>query len=399
MVDVAIRHAWMQKHPTPTRSGGDFHWHPQIPAPIASALSELASRTGGEPASLWLMSPRFVAWARTFSATAPGEQRRYTGIAASIAQPRNPDEWSQALPDALDRLELPPAAPFGGSRWDDVDPKVTSVSDAIDLWPIDTDALSGLFPTADSHDAVARAVVAGGQAQCAAPHDDRLPTLFGQMLSWLPAAERTATRSGAFVAAATDSADPPGKSAAHMFHYLAGAWFCPRRIRARDPLYGVAAWRLVLELAASLRLDLPALFHDLTRVAGAWDRATQLSRHLVESGALTEQHVAQCDARAPRPLFDDAVEDAGWLWNRLVHYWGRGFFGEHGDAEVFVRRLGALLAMRITADHLFHLDAPNEPDLPRRYLRRLDYEAIAPRARVASLRGALTRFLPSLNDE
>ena len=399
MVDVAIRHAWMQKHPTPTRSGGDFHWHPPIAPPIASALSELLSRSGPEPATLWMVSPRFIAWARTFSATAPGEQRRYTGMVASIAQPRDMDAWVEVVPDVLGQLVLPPAAPFSGTRWDVVDPKLTSASDAIDVWPIDTDTLAELFAHADSRDSIARAVLTGGQARCVAPHDERLPAIFGQMLSWLPAAERVVARGGAFVRSTNESVDAPNEAEANMFHYLAGAWFCPRRIRARDPLFGVTAWRLVLELASTLRVDLGTLFRDLTALASAWDQAAPMSRHLVKSGALSDEQIAACDARAPRALFDSSVEDAGWLWNRLLHYWGRGLLCDVNDENVLARRLGALLAMRIAVDHLFHLDAPTEADLPRRYLRRLKYEAIVPSARVAALRGELTRFIPSLTDD
>ena len=76
---------------------------------------------------------------------------------------------------------------------------------------------------------------------------------------------------------------------------------------------------------------------------------------------------------SPAPLV--SASDAGRLWSRVVHYWGRGFL--QGDG--IDRRLGALLARRIVADHLFYLDAPEQPTLPLRYLRRLRREAILTR--------------------
>src|SRR5262249_37646322 len=112
------------------------------------------------------------------------------------------------------------------------------------------------------------------------------------------------------------------------------------------------------------------------------------------SGALAQQEIQAAHAHAPAPLRGPDVGDAGRLWNRILHYWGRGFLGARARGEV-AERLAGVLARRITVDHLLALDTPERADAER-YLRRLRFEALLTVRDARSLRTALARVLPSL---
>lgn len=387
---VVFRHAWMQKHPTPTNKSGDFHWHPAgVPTAIRSTLTELSTRTRGQTASLWIIDESYVAWARAFATVSPGDERRYTGLAATIAQ-TDKGSFAGALPEIMARMPLAQAGPFAG--------QTDSESTQFDAMPGSTrplavapDSLLDLFDDCD-HD-LAAALYLGGQVFSREPHAERLPALVGRLLTWIPAHERTRPRTGVFVdGRAGREARSHSENIKNFFHYLTAAWFCPEPIRQRRASFAMDTWQLVFDLSAALSCTLPDLFAELTRVAAAWDTAAGLREHIVATGALSTAEIAECDRRAPGPLLADSAPDAGWLWNRLMHYWGRGFLP--GDAR---SRLAALLAQRIAVDHLFHLDAPAEVALPRRYLRRLAYESLLPREHVAAMRNALGRYVPSLS--
>ena len=96
------------------------------------------------------------------------------------------------------------------------------------------------------------------------------------------------------------------------------------------------------------------------------------------------------DRRAPAPL--SAARDAGWLWARVVHYWGRGFLTGAGVED----RLARLLARRVVADHLFHLDAPEQRTLPMRYVNRLRRESLVPRGHVDQLLARVAAEVPEV---
>ncbi|MCG8424988.1 MAG: hypothetical protein MJE77_44470 [Proteobacteria bacterium] len=408
---VVFRHAWMQKHPTPSNRGGDFHWHPSgaIPPAIRSTLGELTTRERGQKASLWIIDPSYVAWARTFAAVSPGDQRRYTGLAATIAQPAGDramsgSTWSRSLPGVFAALPLVPAVPLDGSNDRIVGRPAAPLGDGYALHctlegpadaaeksgpqAVEPDLLRRLFD--DGERRLAGALYRGGPATSRDAHSEHLPGTVGKLLSWFPPNERIRPRTGVFTARSV-GVEKLGQSdgVANFFHYLTRAWFCPAAISRRRPGYALDCWQLVLDLSARA---LPELFADLTRMATAWDTAENLYRYLVDCGALSPDELAACEARAPRPLYNDAVSDAGWLWNRLLHYWGRGFLPER-----LLPQLADLLARRIAIDHLFHLDAPDDDSLPGRYLRRLRYEALLPQERVAAMMGAVSQTLPSLS--
>jgi hypothetical protein len=134
------------------------------------------------------------------------------------------------------------------------------------------------------------------------------PRRLGQLLAWLPAEARVRSRQG--LLAVEERAAPPLRDVdENIAHYLARGWTHPD---------GLAAWRL---LGAGDR-PLVELFEWLGTVSAAWDSAAALERWLRDG--LGDEAVARCDAAAPAPLFAEAA-DAGMLWNRVLHYWGRGF--------------------------------------------------------------------------
>jgi hypothetical protein len=111
-----IRREWLQKHPTPRAGDGDFHWFPGAADP--ALLTEIAAGVAGE-LTLWF-EPGRVVCARRFTDVAPGDGRRYTGIAAAIAE--HPTASAAAL---LAALPVPDAAPWTSARTDPTDAPVS----------------------------------------------------------------------------------------------------------------------------------------------------------------------------------------------------------------------------------------------------------------------------------
>ena len=83
------RHAWLQKHPSPLTSGGEFHWYPDVPQVGDRELrAGFVERVRGiePPAVLWQLERGRVAWGQVFSATAPLDGRRYVGLVLSVVE-------------------------------------------------------------------------------------------------------------------------------------------------------------------------------------------------------------------------------------------------------------------------------------------------------------------------
>src|SRR5262249_18974322 len=215
------------------------------------------------------------------------------------------------------------------------------------------------------------------------PTDERLPALWGSVLTWLPAASRAAPRRGTIVAGALPVPKDP-LAVENAVHYLA------RALVARDGDFARRTWTLIEEASQASSRDLWRFFEELLRVADAWDDARGLARYL-RTYVLTADEIAGAGAAAPAPLLAEA-RAAGLLWNRVVHYRGRGFLrGDRLD-----ERLGALLAKRVLIDHLVHLDEAGARDLPGRYVRRLRYEALIPVEQAKVLARELRKTMPSL---
>jgi hypothetical protein len=100
------RHAWLQKHPTPLATRGEFHWYPAAPEPADRELrASFVERVRGiePPAVLWQLEAGRVAWGQVFSAIAPTDGRRYVGLVLSIIE-------GDGLPADLLAMLVPPAA-------------------------------------------------------------------------------------------------------------------------------------------------------------------------------------------------------------------------------------------------------------------------------------------------
>lgn len=392
---MVFEHAWLQRSTAPVRSAGALHWHPDdVPVPLRSLLVELTARGSSQRVCAWVITESHLVWARAFPAAARADGQRHARLAATIARPVDPEmPWRDALPEILTRLPLaPPAPPPDGAPVQQMC-SVTAPERPAPPRPIDPGRLAHLFEHGNT--GLARAVYLGGHTHCYDPHDDRLPALFARLLSWLPAGEREHPRNGVFVdqPIPTDSSATLDRGMLTLLHYLTRAWFCPAPIWRRQRSFPVHAWQLVLDLSRHLERPLPDLLGGLGAVAAAWDTADDLRRYLLETRVLTHHRIEECDRRAPRPLFAHPEPDAGWQWNRILHYWGRSFLPLD---EEELARLAALLAQRIAVDHLFHLDAPERASLPWRYLRRLLFEALLPHEQMDRLRRAVAHYLPSL---
>jgi hypothetical protein len=194
-------HAWLQKHPTPAAQGGEFHWYPSDgDRELRAVFAErLAAARGGEV--LWQLAPGRVAWAQTFVATSPLDGRRYVGLALAIG-------------DSLDHLALHPARPFTESA-------------------APGNAHSPALPDAA---AVARALLAGGDAAVGEPAHAGLPRAISAIERAMPRSATARVRTGSWLAGAT--------------------------VRPRDRVAELAvdparapAWRLACELAAERPID------------------------------------------------------------------------------------------------------------------------------------------------
>ncbi len=374
MARVLIEEVFQQKHPTPSNGSWEFHWHPRAAeGPVAQALGALDLGLGGGGEAAWVIERDFCVWVRSFSADVPSEQRSYVGLAGAVVRPApgSEDEWPAVVPAALMALRLPPAEPATGPAGrESMDLLPSAVLHGEDLVGIDAHAL-------------ARAVALGGRLGAPQPADDRLPALWGSVLTWLPPSSRATPRRGTIVAGNVPVPKDP-LAVENVVHYLA------RALAARDADFARRTWTLIEEAAEASSRDLWRFFEELLRVADAWDDARGLARYL-RAQVLTGEEIARADAAAPAPLFAEDG-DAGHLWNRVVHYWGRGFLrGDRLD-----QRLGGLLAKRVLIDHLVHLDEAGARDLPGRYIRRLRYEALIPVEQARILARELRKTMPSL---
>ena len=372
---VRVEGLWQQKHPTPSGATWEYHWHPRgLPADVLGAVSALDLGLGGGGESAFVVGAGWLTWLRTFDAQAPSEQRAYVGVAGVVA--RCDGDWDEELPGLLAALGLPPAAAHDGS----FGPR-TLETRPVPMAPVDL-ALLGV--DGDRAEALARFVVGGGRFVAGpAASDARLPGVVARLLAWLPAPGRAEPRRCVF--AARDGRDVVGEVEDSLAHYLPLAWRPPAGL---PPDYPALVWRLCAEACVPGR-PTNELFRELAALADAWEDAPALARYLADR-VLARDELARCDAAAPAPLLRG--RDAGMLFCRVLHYFGRGFL--RGDG--LIERLARVLALRGVIDHLVRLDDPPAADLPGRHLRRLRYEALLPDEDSARILSAARRQLPSL---
>ncbi len=365
---VVLRHEWLQKHASPRSARGDFHWYPE--AGDGERRAALAARAGSGGDALWRIEPGRVTWAASFAEVAPADRRSYVGLAVTVAEGEGP---AAALLAALEPL---PAAP-----WRD---QPTTRTVEVEPPPPWSPAPAPVSPEVAR--ALAHGLWRGGAAVVPDPAAPELPRLLATLETWLPDGVAGRARAGALIAPGGAAGGSPGP----LFHYLGLAWALPPAIAARDPELGRRAWRAATGLAARGQRSLEATFDELAELSRSWNTAPELAALLARTGTVRADELAACDARAPAPL--TVAADAGRLWSRVVHHWGRGLLAGDGLEQ----RLGALLARRVLADHLFHLDTPDQAALPWRYLRRLRRETILPRAAAARLATVVAASLPEL---
>jgi hypothetical protein len=350
-----VRHEWLQKHATPSSASGDFHWHPG--AVDGELRVEIAERARG--CAAWArLAPGRAVWARGFDQVAPADGRRYAGFVVSVI------EGAASLSGAALLAALPSidAAPFGG----------VPVEVEIEVAELGALASSSAVFDEDEAGAAAGALRTGEPIAIAAVSADT-PRALATLDTWIDASVRARVRDLAIRIGAT-------APAAALDHYAGQAW----RACARDPARARRVWRVALALAAHDGIEPVAFFDELAALAGAWEGASSLDAWLARAGVIDD--AARAGAIARGIAIDGA--DAGWLWNRVVHAWGRGCFAPAaGD------RIAGALARRILADHLIALEHDAQP---LRYWRRLRWEAMLPRDRRAPLEDGVRARIPSL---
>ncbi len=382
---VRLRHAWLQKHATPRSSRGDFHWYPE--EGDGELRAALAARAGDGGEALWRIEPGRVVWALSFAEVAPADRRSYVGLAVVTAEPADGGHGDAAT--LLSAIAPLPAAPWheharpAGTEASGVTERVVDVPVPAAYAPAPA-AAGAIAP--EIARGLAQGLWKGGPAAVPDPAAAAWPALLGSLETWLPEAVRGTKRIGSLVRAGEGAST----SAGPLHHYLGLAWALPPAIAARDPRLGRRAWQAAMGLAARNQVSAEAIFDELEALSRAWNAAADLAGLLQRTGTVRAEEIEACDRRAPAPLCQAA--DAGRLWSRVVHYWGRGLLAGD-DLE---RRLGAMLARRVVADHLFHLDAPEQPALPTRYLRRLRREALVPRAAMDRLAARVADEAPEV---
>lgn len=290
------RHAWLQKHPSPLASRGEFHWYPETGDRELRAGFVERVRGIEPPAVLWQLERGRVAWGQVFSATAPMDGRRYVGLVLSVV------EGDQSIADLLAMVAPPPAEP-----WSDA---IATESRRRDLA---VQELAALRRTVRGDVAgVARALMSGGSARIDDPSSPDLPPWIASIERVLP--DPGGKRCGAWSTAATGVAD-------RVAELAAAAWREPASRAARG-------WALLCELAS-------ARGEPVDRVGAALER--------IDAGAVltaTERvEVARCET----------VVD-------VLHAWGRGRLDRSPAADTLAARLADLVALRA----LVHLAAGDD---------------------------------------
>jgi hypothetical protein len=214
------RYAWLQKHPTPAASGGEFHWYPadgdrELRASFAQHLPSATTEM-----VMWQLGDDHAAWALPFAAVAPLDGRRYTGLALAVAT-------------RLVDLVPPLAGP-----WTDAT----------------TPPLPAPAPPLPDPAAVARALLDGGSAAVGDPAHAGLPRAIAMIDSAMPPA--FGVRRGSWIAGT-------GEHAVDRVAELAVAAATAPGSRAAH------AWRLAWELVTPAR-DIDAVLAACASVEPEW---------------------------------------------------------------------------------------------------------------------------------
>jgi hypothetical protein len=340
------RHAWLQKHPSPLTSAGEFHWYPEAGQPGDRELrAGLVERVRGlePPAVLWQLERGRVAWGQVFAAIAPLDGRRYVGMVLSVVEGDRPDC------DLLAALAPPPAAPWSEG--------LATASPGREL-AVQEVAAVRREPRGDVA-AVARALLSGGPARVDDPESSGLA-------AWIASIERILPepggkpRCGVWCAGATSASGPGGATAGlggpgtldRVAELAAAAWREPAARQAR-------AWTLLCELAAA---------------RGESIDGTGAALEAIDPGAAL---TAEERAHAPGGVVD------------VLHAWGRGRLDRSPGAGTLTARLADLVALRV----LTRLAAGNDPGAA---IAEARWYALVPAARRTQLLAAVAQRAASL---
>lgn len=218
---ITLRHAWLQKHPSPVAAGGEFHWFPREgDRELRTQLVERL-RTLEPPSVLWEIGPGRIVWARSFAAIAPIDGRRYVGLVVTIAE-------GLANPcDLLCALDVPPAAPWTS------DAETSTGHASVSELPGPSELVDAeLIP-------IGRGLLTGGHQRLSDPHAAALPLLAAAIERQLPEVLTPKQRHGAWIEGRDETRD----RVAELFVAA-----------ARAPTSGEAkAWRLLCDLAETRR--------------------------------------------------------------------------------------------------------------------------------------------------
>ncbi len=369
----ALAHAWLQKHPTPVASGGEFHWYPGVVdgGPIDAQLrGRVVEQVQGltAPAVWWEISGGQVIWASVFSATSPVDARPYRGVALSVVRGDAPAEALLA--------RLHPAPPWP--------------------WRAEAAALPSTNPLDElswrDGAQLARAMLSGGAAGVGQPHQATLPARLAELSRLLPAelAERPKRGRLRLASEASDLDDPhtgaqPPRGDA-LAELLARAWLGEGAARRRAQ----AAWTLLCEL--TFRDDELATSE---RHSGGGDERL--------GAVLAASRAAEQRAQEPAALLGwlDAEERERWRhqhgaaptsWARLLHGWGRGWLDDTASAGSMLERLAEELSLRALAAMCGGSGASA-------ILAEARWHALLPAGRRRALMQALGRRAPSLSTD
>jgi hypothetical protein len=329
------RHAWLQKHPSPRATGGEFHWYPETPAVADRELrAGFVERVRGiePPAVLWQFERGRVAWGQVFSATAPLDGRRYVGLVLSVV------EGDRSAADLLATLAPPPAAPWTEGIATESDGRGLAVQEL---------AAASRAARADVADVV-RALISGGAASVEDPTSAELPR-------WIASIERVLPEPG--------------------IRPRCGVWCTGGAPGSRDR---------VAELAAAAWRD-PA-----SRAARAWTLLCELAIVRGESVDRTGGALEAIDPGAVLTAAERADLAGGGSVVDVLHAWGRGRLDRSPDADTLAARLADLVALRVLARLAAGHDASGAIAEARWYAllsaSRRDALLAAVAARTASLR-------------
>lgn len=312
-----IRHAWLQKHPTRSAAGSEFHWHPADgDRELRAGLVERA-RGVEPPAVVWELAPGRVAWAQVFAATAPRDRRRYTGMVLTIVE-----RTGAPVGELLAQLAVPAAAPWS----EDTEARMQVLARGARPSPEDVLAAAyalALVPPGDLA-ALARSLLADGGAARAHVGADAFASLPAAVMALercLPSSRQSRVRRGVWLAGTSGA-----KREDHVAQLLARACIEPSSRAGQG-------WRLLCELAEARSCSVDEV--------GGWHAAHD--SEAVRSAALRASG-SPSSALGANPAADGVTSFVAAL-----HGWGRGRLDGTAPADQLAARFADALALRVLA--------------------------------------------------